>query len=121
MDSRAPTTTDVSRALAAEDLRCGDYVAILHEVVEWPSFFWCAADPHLLPPDQPVRLATRSSEAGTPLKVKAISLPFVLVKKPCGEHLALDVRQHRLVRLSADYAREAWKTMSKQRPRRSLI
>jgi hypothetical protein len=105
----------VSRSLPAEDLRCGDFVAILHEIVEWPSFFWCCADPQLLPPDEPVRLVTRASDAGTPLKVKAISLPFVFVKRPCGGHLALDVRHHRLVRLSESYAREVWKTMSKRR------
>jgi hypothetical protein len=111
----------VSRSLAAEDLRCGDFVAILHEITEWPSFFWCCADPQLLPPEELVRLVTRSSDAGTPLKVKAISLPFVFVRKPCGGHLTLDVRQHRLVRLSAEYARAVWKVMGKQGSSRDRV
>ena len=105
--------TCTSRPLAAEDLRAGDFVAILHEVVECPSFLW-SCDPQLLPPDQLVRLICRSSDGGTPLKVKAISLPFVFVKQPTGQHKTLDVRQHRLVRLSASYAATVWKTQSKQ-------
>jgi hypothetical protein len=102
--------TQSARSLAAEDLKRGDYVAILHEVVEWPSFFW-DCDVQLLPPDQPVRIVCRGSEEGTPLKGKAICLPFVFVKKPCGQHRTLDIRQHKLVRLGEDYARRGWKQL----------
>ncbi len=109
----ASPETFISRSLAAEDLKCGDFVGILHEIVEWPSFFW-DCDPQLLPPHEPVRLACRSAAGGTPLKVKAICLPFVFVKQPCGQHQTLDVRRHRLVRLSDDYARLVWKAMQKQ-------
>jgi hypothetical protein len=105
--------TYVSRSLAAEDLRCGDFVSILYESVEFPSFWW-SCDPQLWPPGEPVRLTCLSSDGGTPLKVKAICLPFVFVKKPCGQHLTLDVRRHRLVRLTPNYARPVWKAMSKQ-------
>lgn len=119
-DTIESSETYVSRSLAGEDLRCGDFVAILHEIVEWPSFFW-SCDPQLLPPDEPVRLMCRSSDGGTPLKVKAISLPFVFVKEPSGGHLTLDVRKHRLARLSPEYARLAWKTLSKRAVRRISI
>jgi hypothetical protein len=105
--------TILSRSLAAEDLACGDFVAILHEIVEWPSFFW-HCDGQLLPPDEPVRLQCRVADGGTPLKVKAISLPFVFVKEPCGQHKILDVRQHRLVRLSSEYSKPVWKALEKQ-------
>ena len=108
----------VARSLAPEDLSCGDFVAILHEIVEWPSFFW-TCDAQLLPPDELVRLTVRSSVGGTPLKVKAICLPFVFVKKPCGTHRTLDVRQHRLVRLSSEYAQTVWKAMSKPAAKRA--
>ena len=110
---KAGGETQVSRVLAAEDLRRGDFVSILHEIVEFPSFWW-GCDPQLHPPNEPVRMQCHSSESGTPLKVKAICLPFVFVKKPCGEHRTLDVRQHRLVRLSGGYARPVWKAVSKQ-------
>lgn len=105
--------TCLARPLAAEDLRRGDFVSILHEVVEYPSFFWCS-DPQLWPPGEPVRMQLRPREGGTPLKVKAICLPFVFVKTPCGKHRTLDVRQQRLVRLSRDYALRVWNTMRKQ-------
>src|SRR5262245_13135691 len=105
--------TYVSRSLAAEDLRCGDFVSILHEIIEYPSFWW-SCDPQLHPPSEPVRMQCLSRDCGTPLKVKAICLPFVFVKKPCGGHRTLDMRQHRLVRLNAEYAQAVWKSMSKQ-------
>src|SRR6476661_7811891 len=114
MKSQVSTTTPVyaCRSLAAEDLRCGDFVSILHETVEFPSFWW-DCDGHLLPPHEPVRLTCLSSDGGTPLKVKAICLPFVFVKKPCGQHRTLDVRRHRLVRLSPEYGEKVWKAMRK--------
>lgn len=110
-DAAAPCT-DVARPLAPEDLRCGDFVGILHEVLEWPSFFW-SCEAHLLPPSEVVRIQRRPADGGTPLKVKAICLPFVFVKQPCGDHRTLDVREQSLVRLSPDYARRVWQTMSR--------
>jgi hypothetical protein len=116
MKSETTTSTEtyVSRSLAAEDLVCGDFVGILHEIVEWPSFFW-SGDAQLLPPNELVRLQCRASDGGTPLKIKAICLPFVFVKTPTGQHRILDVRQHRLVRLSRDYADPVWKALAKRR------
>jgi len=102
----------VARSLAAEDLRCGDFVAILHETVEWPSFFW-SCDAQLLPPSEPIRIVYRPTEGGMPLKVKAICLPFVFVKHPSDQYQTLDVRRHQLVRLTRSYARVAWKALSK--------
>jgi len=88
-------------------------VAILSETVEYPSFWW-SCDPQLFPPSEPVRLQIHSCDCGTPLKVKAICLPFIFVKKPCGGHRTLDIRQQRLVQLSPNYARPVWKVMNKQ-------
>jgi hypothetical protein len=109
--------TSVARSIAPDDLQCGDFVSILHEIVEWPSFFW-SCDPQLWPPGQPVRVQQLGSDGGTPLKVKAICLPFVFVKSPNGQHRTLDVRQHKLVRLNKDYSETVWKAMSKQTTRR---
>ena len=102
----------VARPLAAEDLRCGDFVGILHETVEVPSYHW-TCDGHLLPPDELVRIVYRPTEGGTPLKVKAICLPFVFVKHPSGQHQTLDFRRLQLVRLSEPYARLVWKILAK--------
>ena len=113
-DASTSCDTYVSKSLASEDLRCGDFVGVLSEVHEYPSFFWCS-DAHLHPPGEPVRMVCRASDGGTPLKVKAICLPFVFVKTPAGQHRLLDVRQHRLVRLAPEYAEPVWKALGKQR------
>ena len=115
MKTAETTTCDapVSRPLAPEDLRCGDFVSILHEIIELPSYYW-TCDAQILPPGELIRIQWRTADCGTPLKVKAICLPFLLVKSPCGKHRTLDCRQHRLVQLSRDYARTVWKVMSKQ-------
>jgi len=102
----------VARSLAAEDLRCGDFVGILHETIEVPSYHW-SCDGQLLPPDELIRLVYRPAEGGTPLKVKAICLPFVFVKHPSGQHQILDIRRQQLVRLTKAYARLVWKTLTK--------
>jgi hypothetical protein len=100
----------VARPLAAEDLRCGDFVSVLHEIVEWPSFYWpCEAQ--LLPPGELVRIQTRPDCSGQPLKVKSLCLPFVFVKTPPGPHRILDIRHHTLVRLTPHYARLVWKSL----------
>ncbi|TWT76818.1 hypothetical protein Pla123a_22410 [Posidoniimonas polymericola] len=105
LTTKANTPT-LAKTLAPEELRVGEYVAVLNEVVEVGSFCW-NADPSLLPPDQPVRIVIRSQEPGTPLRVRSICLPFVLVKRPCGQHRTLDVRGCQLVRLDRVYARAA--------------
>ena len=104
--------TELARPLAAEDLRCGNFIAVLEEIFEYPSYLWCA-DPHVLPPREPVCVRWRSPDAGRPLKIKAICFPYVLVKMPHGAHKSLDVRQCRLVRLSDRYAKKAWKNLTK--------
>ena len=102
----------VASCLAPEDLRLGDFVGILYETVEVPSFHWTGEVPSLSP-EELVRIVYRPTEGGTPLKVKAICLPFVFIKKPTGEHQTLDVRRHQLVRLSRSYARLVWKSLGK--------
>lgn len=117
MQTHTDTHSELSRTLAAEDVRRGDYVSLLHEIVELPSYYWsCDAWTH--PPEELVRLRWRTADCGLPLKVKAVCLPFVFVKKPCGEHRTLDVRHHALVRLTRTYGRAVWKALSKKDPDR---
>jgi hypothetical protein len=118
-DAKATHESLTAKPLAAEDLRCGDYVSVLHEIVEWPSCFW-PNHSHQLTPSEPVRIQQKASDGGIPLKVKAICLPFVFVKLPDGQHKMLDVRRQYLVRLSPDFARPVWKAMSKQLVGRGL-
>ena len=118
-DAETSCESHLARSLAGEELRCGDFVSILHEIYELPSYLWCG-DSQLLPPGELVRIQCRSSDGGVPLKVKAICLPFVFVKKPCGQHRTLDIRQHRLVRLNNAYARKVWKAMREQAKPRAV-
>lgn len=110
--------TELARSLAPEDLRRGDYVAILNEIREYPSFLWCL-DTLLSPPHEPVRVQWSAEEVGTPLKVKAVCLPFVFVKAPCRVYRTLDMRQCKVVRLSRGYARLVWKALSSRRRKKS--
>ncbi len=70
----------------------GAYVAIARVSVEYPSFWWCDAGP-LLQPSELVRIECLPPGGGTPLRVEAVCLPFVLVKSPSGESQTLDVPQ----------------------------
>jgi len=58
--------------VAGEDLACGDYVSLLNETVDFPSFLWdsCGAT---LSPYELVRLKVIPVTAGRPWKVIAIS------------------------------------------------
>ncbi|MAE66801.1 MAG: hypothetical protein CMJ18_21290 [Phycisphaeraceae bacterium] len=47
-------------------------------------------------------------QSGRPLKVLGVCLPFVLVRRPDGRHVTLDLRRHHVVRLSKSYGRRAF-------------
>ena len=79
----------VGRSVAPDDLRCGDFVSILSEIAEYPSFLWCH-DSQLLAPNEPVRIQWRPDDGGMPLKIKAICLPYVFAKAPTGHRRILD-------------------------------
>ena len=112
------TSTDDETALAAtiapEDLRCGDYVSLLNEVFEFPSWLW-NYDAQFGKGNEFVRVQLPSRDGGTPLKVKAICLPFVLLRTPKGKYRRVDLRGVQLVRLSREYAKRAWLAMRKKK------
>ncbi len=89
------------RSVAAEDLRAGDYVVLLEQMFEYPSYLWCG-DAQLESRDQPVRI-TWMMRGGRPMRIESICLPFLLVKPIGDEHEVLDVRSCRLARPTADY------------------
>jgi hypothetical protein len=109
------TSSTLARALAPEDIRRGDYVALLDEVWELPSFWWCA-DATLLPPDVPVRIRFIPREEAVPLRVLQVCLPFVFAKHPTGSKRTVDIRRTRLARLHRRYAATAWKAYKKVQP-----
>jgi hypothetical protein len=106
----------IAKPLAPEDVRPGDYVALLDELYELPSYWWCE-DAALHPRDELVRIRLLPTQENQPLKVKSVCLPFVLAKQPTGERRTLDLRRCRLARLNRKYAAAAWKAY-KKKPRR---
>jgi hypothetical protein len=88
-------------------------VAVLDEVCEAPSFFWCDSGA-LMAREEVVRIRYTPTSEAMPLKVKGVCLPYVLVKQPCGAKRTLDVRKSRLARLDRRYARAAWKAYAKR-------
>jgi len=107
----------LAKALAPEEIRAGEYVALLNVVYELPSFFWCD-DAALVPREQPVRILFTPEDGSVPLKVKSVCLPYVLVKHPEGRKFTLDVRRSKLARLSTRFAKTTWKAIKSQRPRK---
>ncbi|HUE14687.1 MAG TPA: hypothetical protein VMR25_11025 [Planctomycetaceae bacterium] len=106
----ADSTT--AKVLAPEDVRAGDYVALLHVVREIPSFLWCG-EISTIRPDEPVRVPFVPKNGGVPFRVRSVCLPFILVKAPSGNVRNFDVRRHRLARLDRAHARAAWKACKK--------
>jgi hypothetical protein len=104
--------TALAASVAPEDLRRGDYVAVLNEIFELPSWLWCDS---MTPDEEPVRIKYCATDAGMPLKIKAICLPFVFTKSADRQLQTFDVRQVQLVRLDRRYAKTVWKTLRRMR------
>ena len=111
-ETRSRTVTTVATRIAGEDIAKGDYVTILSEIIELPSYLW-SNSAISQPVDELVRLRYLPSEAGEPHKVVAVCLPFVYAKAPKGKLTAFDTRQQQLVRLDRDNGRSLWKQMGK--------
>jgi hypothetical protein len=99
--------------VAPEDLRRGDFIAVLSEIVEVPSFLW--SDTLAANRGELVRLRRLPTEDRVPLKVKAICLPFVFVRSPSGQFQTVDVRLASLARLERAYAKTVWKSSKSPR------
>ena len=104
----------VAKVLAPEDVEVGDFVAILHDTCELPSFFWCA-DVTTLPAQDPVRIRFLPGRTVLPLRVESICLPFVLIKLPGGRRRTIDVRSHQLARLDRRFAKACWRASKKRK------
>ena len=109
VDNAAFPTSVVAR-IAGEDLKPGDFVTALTEMIELPSFLWCC-DSAAAPKDELVRLRYLPREAGEPFKVMAVCLPFVYTKRANGKLMTFDTRKHQLVKLDNLSGKKVWKRM----------
>jgi hypothetical protein len=106
----------LARPLGAEDVRRGQYVSVLDEFQEWPSFLWNSCEVGNDPSQNAlVRVRVKSPRAGIPLKVRSICLPFIQVQSPDRQTEVLDLRKVQLVLLTDDYAKGVLKGMEKSR------
>lgn len=112
----AAPQASLAATVAGDDLAVGDYVAILSELREYLSILWDDLAGNGMSPQETVRVAFTPTNAGEPLKVEAICLPFVFVKAPSGQRKTLDIRMARLAKLDANYAKFVLK---KSRPIRT--
>lgn len=103
--------TTLAKVLAPEDVRVGDYVAVLDEIYEFPAIAWLS-DPPLSNQDEVIQVRLRPREATSPLCVVDACLPYVFVKSPRGKPKTLDLRSCRLARLDRHYAKRVWKELN---------
>jgi len=113
-------STSLASCLAPEDITKGDYVAVLSQTQEFPSFLWCC-DTAIRQAEDPVRINLESVADGSPLRVMAICLPFVLVREPSRNCRTIDVRMTRLARLDRGYAKAVIRLARKPPPKRQDI
>jgi hypothetical protein len=101
-------TTRLARAIAAEDIRPGIYVAELNVIEEHVPFACDIESMKRL--DGPVRLRWLPMDVD-PVKVVAVCLPYVFVRGADGDHRTVDVRRVELARLPKAYGRAVWRAL----------
>lgn len=114
------THESAAKVLAPEDVRIGTYVAVLDVVQE--MIVGTAVESWSSNPPEVVRVRTMPCDCEfcghvTPMRVIAVCLPYVFVRKPGpgkGECRTIDIRRYRLAELAQDYGRAAFKTLSRQ-------
>lgn len=106
----------ISRTIAPEDIRAGMYVAVSLVEIEAvsPRMFMGGCGPGEMPDPKLMRWTQRPCEPSRPLRVEAVSLPYVHATDPVEGPRTLDVRQHRLVRLTKNYATKAFESYQSQ-------
>ncbi|MEO0515024.1 MAG: hypothetical protein AAF086_06985 [Planctomycetota bacterium] len=105
------TTT---RPLAPEDLRVGDGVAVARVTVQVMA---CDDPPAGQTHNRVLKADFIPRDAGDPLRVVGVCLPFVLAVNAARQHVTLDVRRQHLVHLDPAYTRCAFKKLGDKRSR----
>lgn len=117
--SETISRTRAAKSIAPEDLKVGEFVAILSRTYQYPSYLWFSHDGDDRYETVKLRFLPHKN-AGEPMKVKAICLPFVLVQLASKKSETIDVRQCQLARLDKQFANLAWKDWKEQsKPRKT--
>lgn len=97
----------IAAPIAPEDIRPGDYITILHVVLEILGDF-CVADTRYTR-IEPVQIQCLPFGEPPVLEVDAVCLPYVLARDAKGAPRTLDIRRHRLARLTESFGRQSFK------------
>ncbi len=106
----------LSRELAPEDVRHGQFVCVLYIIDETIPFF--CGDNSPWQRSEPLRYRLLPWRGVRPMRVIDVCLPYVLVKRADGYHQTLDLRQHRLAHVSERFGRLAFKRAKADRKKR---
>ena len=98
----------VARILAPEDIQIEQWVAVFTVTCEFLPC-WAIESPSDIDRIRPVRYAFAPDDAGEPLRVIDVCLPFVLVENVSGTPRVLDLRACTLVALSPRFAKSVRK------------
>jgi hypothetical protein len=100
------------KPVAPEDLAPGMYVTALAAVAQcWPDTD-CVPEGSTL---RALRMSFTPGEAGVPLQVESVCLPFVLAREFDGRSRVLDVRSLRLARVRKKHAKAVFAALAKNR------
>lgn len=109
------TVTGTARVLAPEDVAVGQFVTI-HRLMS--QLLWIEdGNAYNAPPRLDV-ISCRHLPArpGVPLKVKAVCLPYVLVKHPKGKSKLIDLRRVDIALLDTAFGKAAYKALKPEKP-----
>ena len=101
------------RIRAPEDIQVGDHIAVSQKRYQLlPDVVETSVTGREV---EPLTVTLIPFNAGEPMKVVGLSLPFVMCKLPNGDREAIDTRRHALVRVGKAYASAAQSPTDKKR------
>jgi hypothetical protein len=103
-----------ARLVGPEDVAIGQYVTIVEHTRE---VMWLDDQQFGDPASalRRVKVTQRVDDAGLPLKILGVSLPFVFVQNAHGSRFAVDLACSRLARLDAGYGKAAFPAKKKRK------
>jgi hypothetical protein len=110
LETRELTDAGMARAVAAEDLRAGDYIYVLGELLEVMP---CLLDREAWTTPETVKLMVLPYSGKEPMKVVEVCLPVLLVKDKSGKCETIDARLFRFARLPDRFGRKVFKRLRK--------
>lgn len=102
----------MSRPLGPEDVRAGQYVCVMNILCEHMPL-WCLFEESWKDPE-PVRMLMMAPDAGRPLRVVEVCVPFILVEEVDRSLRTLDLRRYRLAAVSERYGEKTFKRLRRQ-------